>query len=176
MIDILKSILSILVKRFNCLTQKWFWAKLVTKRENRKEKKMSNTINKVTLVGFLGADPELKYTPGGTAVCNLRLATDESYLNKDKVKVERAEWHRVTVWGKQAEACAKYLTKGRQVLVMGKLQTRSYEKEGQKHYVTEIIADQVNFLGTSKEKNQEQQQSASAADSSENPMDVELPI
>jgi single-strand DNA-binding protein len=99
------------------------------------------------LIGNLGADPELKYTPSSRALCNLRIATTEVFKDKSGQKQERTEWHRVTVWGDQAENCSKYLSKGRSVYVEGKLQTRSYEKEGQKHYATDVVADRVVFLG-----------------------------
>jgi single-strand DNA-binding protein len=105
------------------------------------------SINKVILIGNLGADPELKYTPSSRALCNLRVATTEVFKDKSGVKQERTEWHRVTVWGDQAENCSKYLAKGRSVYIEGKLQTRSYEKEGQKHYATDVVADRVVFLG-----------------------------
>ena len=105
------------------------------------------SINKVILIGNLGADPELKYTPSSRALCNLRVATTEVFKDKSGVKQERTEWHRVTVWGEQAENCSKYLAKGRSVYIEGKLQTRSYEKEGQKHYATDVVADRVVFLG-----------------------------
>ena len=105
------------------------------------------SINKVILIGNLGADPELKYTPSSRALCNLRVATTEVFKDKSGVKQERTEWHRVTVWGDQAENCSKYLAKGRSVYIEGKLQTRSYDKEGQKHYATDVVADRVVFLG-----------------------------
>jgi single-strand DNA-binding protein len=105
------------------------------------------SINKVILIGNLGADPELKYTPSSRALCNLRIATTEVFKDKSGVKQERTEWHRVTVWGDQAENCSKYLAKGRSVYIEGKLQTRSYDKEGQKHYATDVVADRVVFLG-----------------------------
>ncbi|MBL4683227.1 MAG: single-stranded DNA-binding protein [Nannocystaceae bacterium] len=105
-------------------------------------------INKVILIGNLGRDPELRYTGSGTAVCQLNIATARSYTNKNNERVEETEWHRVTVWSKQAEFCSQYLSKGRQVYVEGRLQTRSYEdKEGIKRYSTDIIADTVQFLG-----------------------------
>lgn len=108
-------------------------------------------VNKVILVGHLGADPELRYTPSGQGVCELRLATSESWNDKNGQKQERTEWHRVVVWGKRAEICSKYLNKGRQVFVEGRLQTRSYDdKEGNKRYTTEIIANDVQFLGGGK--------------------------
>jgi len=109
---------------------------------------MSGGVNKVILIGNLGADPELRYTPSGAAVCELRLATNESWTDRSGKKHERTEWHRVVVWGKRAEVVEKYLSKGRQVYVEGRIRTRSWEdKEGNKRYTTEIIADNVQFLG-----------------------------
>src|SRR3954468_20027621 len=106
------------------------------------------SVNKVILVGNLGADPELKYTPSQRPLCNLRIATTEVYKDKAGQRQEKTEWHRVTVWGEQAENCNKYLAKGRSVYVEGRLQTRSYDKDGQKHYSTDIVADRVVFLGS----------------------------
>ena len=106
------------------------------------------SVNKVILIGNLGADPELKYTPSQRPLCNLRIATTEVYKDKAGVRQEKTEWHRVTVWGDQAENCNKYLAKGRSVYVEGRLQTRSYDKDGQKHYATDIVADRVVFLGS----------------------------
>lgn len=106
------------------------------------------SVNKVILIGNLGADPEVRYTPGGQAVCELRMATNESWTDKNGAKQERTEWHRVVVWGKQAENCGKYLSKGRTAYVEGRLQTRQWDdKEGNKRYTTEIVADRVQFLG-----------------------------
>ena len=106
------------------------------------------SVNKVILVGNLGADPELKYTPTSRPLCNLRIATTEVYKDKSGQRQEKTEWHRVTVWGDQAENCNKYLAKGRSVYVEGRLQTRSYDKDGQKHYATDVVADRVVFLGS----------------------------
>jgi single-strand DNA-binding protein len=106
------------------------------------------SVNKVILVGNLGADPELKYTPSSRALCNLRIATTEVYKDKGGQRQEKTEWHRVTVWGDQAENCSKYLAKGRSVYIEGRLQTRSYDKDGQKHYATDVVADRVVFLGS----------------------------
>ena len=106
------------------------------------------SVNKVILIGNLGADPELKYTPTSRALCNLRIATTEVYKDKGGQRQEKTEWHRVTVWGDQAENCSKYLSKGRSVYIEGRLQTRSYDKEGQKHYATDVVADRVVFLGS----------------------------
>jgi single-strand DNA-binding protein len=106
------------------------------------------SVNKVILVGNLGADPELKYTPSNRPLCNLSVATNEVFKDKTGQRQERTEWHRVTVWGDQAEHCSKYLGKGRSVYVEGRLQTRSWDdKEGKKRYSTDIVADRVVFLG-----------------------------
>ncbi|MBT3983400.1 MAG: single-stranded DNA-binding protein [Bacteriovoracaceae bacterium] len=107
------------------------------------------SVNKVIILGRLGQDPELRYTPTGSAVCNFSLATSENWTDKNSgQKNERTEWHRVVVWGKQAEHCAKYLSKGRQAYLEGRLQTRSWEdNNGQKKYTTEIVANTVQFIG-----------------------------
>ena len=106
-------------------------------------------VNKVIVLGRLGQDPELKYTPNGAAVCNFTVATSESWNDKNSgQKQEKTEWHRIVVWGKLAELCNQYLTKGRQAYVEGKLQTRSWEdKDGNKRYTTEIVASTVQFIG-----------------------------
>ena len=106
------------------------------------------SVNKVILVGNLGADPELKYTPSSRPLCNLRIATTDVFKDKSGQRQEKTEWHRVTVWGDTAENCNKYLSKGRSVYIEGRLQTRSYDKEGQKHYATDVVADRVVFLGS----------------------------
>jgi len=104
-------------------------------------------INKVILVGRLGADPEIRYTQGGAGVANFNMATSESWTDKEGQKQEKTEWHRVVVWGKMAEICAQYLQKGRQVYVEGRLQTRQWDdKDGNKRYTTEIVANTVQFL------------------------------
>lgn len=104
-------------------------------------------VNKVILVGNLGRDPELRYTQNGKPVCQLNVATTRQWGKGDDRK-EETEWHRVTVWDKAAEACNKFLEKGRQVYVEGRLQTRKYEdKEGVTKYATDIIAETVQFLG-----------------------------
>lgn len=106
-------------------------------------------VNKVILVGRLGADPEMKFTQGGQAIARLSLATSEQWTDKNSgQKQERTEWHRVVVWGKQAEVIGKFMTKGRQLYVEGRLQTRSWEDpQGQKRYTTEIVANNFQFLG-----------------------------
>ncbi|HLT23220.1 MAG TPA: single-stranded DNA-binding protein [Bacteriovoracaceae bacterium] len=106
------------------------------------------SVNKVILLGRLGQDPELKYTPGGAAVCNFSLATTESWTDKSGQKQEKTEWHRIVVWGKLAELCNQYLSKGRQAFVEGRLQTRAWDdKDGNKRYTTEIMASTVQFIG-----------------------------
>ena len=103
------------------------------------------SINKVMLIGRLGQDPELKYTPSGAAVCNFSMATSDSWTDKAGQKQERTEWHRIVVWGKLAELCNQYLAKGRQAFVEGSLQTRSWEKDGKKSYATEVIMENFQF-------------------------------
>jgi single-strand DNA-binding protein len=108
----------------------------------------SRGVNKVILVGNLGADPELRYTGSGTAVCNFNVATNESYKDRDGNMVEKTEWHRVVAWDRLAEICAEYLKKGRQVYIEGSLQTRQWEdQEGQTRYTTEIKAREMQMLG-----------------------------
>jgi single-strand DNA-binding protein len=107
------------------------------------------TLNRVFLIGNLGVDPELSYTPSGTAKATMRLATHEVWTNKDGEKGERTEWHRVIAWGRLAEVCGQYLSKGRQIFIEGRLQTRSWEdREGNKRWTTEIIASGMQMLGS----------------------------
>lgn len=105
-------------------------------------------VNKVIIIGRLGQDPEMKAVGQGATVTRLNVATSENWTGKDGQKQERTEWHRIVVWGKLAEICGKYLAKGRQVYVEGRLQTRSWEDNGQKKYSTEIVANTVQFLGS----------------------------
>lgn len=109
---------------------------------------MAEGLNRVTLLGNLGADPELRMTNSGNAVLNLRLATSESYVDRDKARQERTEWHSVVLWGKRAEALGRILTKGSRLLIEGGLRTTSYEdRDGNKRYKTEINATNVVFAG-----------------------------
>lgn len=109
---------------------------------------MARGINKVILVGNVGQDPELRYTGSGTAVCNMRLATNESYKDASGEWVERTEWHSVVAWARLAEICNEYLKKGSQVYIEGSLQTRNYEdKDGVTKYTTEIKAKEMMMLG-----------------------------
>jgi len=105
-------------------------------------------VNKVILVGNLGKDPELRYTPSGVAVATFPLATSERFRDKSGEMQERTEWHNIVAWRQLAEICGKYLHKGKQVYIEGKIQTRSYEdRDGNKRYMTEIVADQMQMLG-----------------------------
>src|SRR6187455_583267 len=109
---------------------------------------MAEGLNRVMLLGNLGQDPELKMTSGGQSVLKLRLATSETYLDKNKVRQERTEWHSVVVWGKRAEALSKFLTKGSRLFVEGGLRTSSYDdKEGNKRYKTEVVANNIILAG-----------------------------
>jgi single-strand DNA-binding protein len=109
---------------------------------------MGASVNKVILIGNLGSDPEVRYTPSGSAVANFNIATNESWKDKNGQDQDRTEWHKIVVWGKQAENCGEYLSKGRTVYIEGRLQTRSWDdKEGNKRYTTEIVANTVQFLG-----------------------------
>ncbi len=106
------------------------------------------SVNKVILIGRLGAKPELRNTPSGAAVANFNMATNESWVDKNNQKQERTEWHRVVVWGRLAQLCMDYLDKGRQVYLEGRLQTRQWQdKDGATKYTTEVVASTVQFLG-----------------------------
>ena len=114
------------------------------------------SLNRVSLMGNLGQDPELKRTGNGTAVTTLSIATTEYAKGEDGQAGERTEWHRVVVWAKQAESCVRYLKKGRQVLIEGRLATRSWEDEqGNRRFVTEVIASNVVFIGVAPQAPQE---------------------
>lgn len=104
-------------------------------------------VNKVIIVGRLGADPEMKATSQGSNICRFTVATSEAWTGKDGQKTEKTEWHRIVAFGKLAEICGKYLAKGRQVYLEGRLETSSYEKNGVKMYSTAIIANTLEFLG-----------------------------
>ncbi len=108
---------------------------------------MARSINKVILVGNLGQDPEVRYTPSGIAVCNMRLATNEAYRDAEGNLVERTEWHNLVAWGRLAEICSQYLRKGSKVYVEGSLQTRSWEdRDGNTRYTTEIKIREMVML------------------------------
>jgi single-strand DNA-binding protein len=105
------------------------------------------TVNKVFLIGRLGKDPDMRYTPKGTACTIFSLATNESWKDDDGKEIVQTDWHHIVAWRKLGEICAQYLKKGSQICVEGKMRTRAWEKDGQKHYVTEVIAENVQMLG-----------------------------
>lgn len=110
-------------------------------------------VNKVILVGNVGKDPELRYTPSGTAVCTFSMATSERFKNKQGEQQERTEWHNIVVWAGLAEICGKYLSKGRQIYIEGRIQTRSYDdRDGNKRYITEIVANDMQMLSRPSEQ------------------------
>ena len=110
-----------------------------------------SSMNKVILIGRLGGDPELKYTSNGTAQALINLATSERWKDSDGNQQEKTEWHRVIAWRRQAEFAGEWLKKGRLVCIEGKLSTRSWEKDGQKRYMTEVVADNITMLGSKAE-------------------------
>ncbi len=106
-------------------------------------------VNKAILIGNLGRDPELRYTPGGQAVATFSLATGEKWRDKDGVMQDRTEWHNIVLWGRQAEIAKEYLTKGKQVYIEGRIQNRSYDdKDGNKRYISEVVGQRMQFLGS----------------------------
>lgn len=107
------------------------------------------SLNKVQLIGNLGRDAEVRYTPGGHAVASFSIATTESWTTREGDKKEQTEWHRLVVWGKTAESLQPYLLKGKQIYAEGRLQTRKWEKDGQTHYTTEVKVDRIVLLGGS---------------------------
>lgn len=130
-------------------------------------------VNKAILIGNLGADPELRYTTGGTAVASFNIATTERFKDRNGEQQERTEWHSIVCWGKMGELANEYLRKGRSVYIEGRIQTRNYEdKDGIKRYKTEIVAQQMQFLGG---RGQEGQQAGPAGESSSAPAEPEIP-
>ncbi len=109
---------------------------------------MARSLNKVMLIGNLGKDPEMRYTPAGVPVASFSMATSESWRDQDGNTQERTEWHNIVAWRKLAEICAEYLKKGKKVYIEGRIQTRSYDDKntGQKRYITEVIADNMIML------------------------------
>ena len=111
------------------------------------------SVNKVILVGNLGKDPELRYSPSGSAVCTFSLATTDRFKNKQGEQQERTEWHNIVVWAGLAEICGKYLTKGKQIYIEGRIQNRSYDdRDGNKRYITEIVANEMQMLSRAGEQ------------------------
>ena len=131
------------------------------------------SINKAILIGNLGADPELRYTSNGTAVASFNMATTERFKDRNGEQQERTEWHSIVCWGRMGELANEYLRKGRSVYIEGRIQTRNYEdKDGIKRYKTEIVAQQMQFLGG---RGQEDQQSGSSGGSATTPPEPEIP-
>lgn len=119
------------------------------------------TVNKVILIGRLGQDPELKYTPSGVATATISVATDTTYKGQDGNNVTNTEWHRVIVWRQTAENLAKYQKKGNRIYIEGRLTNRSWDdKEGVKHYITEVVADQIQYLSDRADRQEGQGASA----------------
>lgn len=113
-----------------------------------KRSKDMASVNKVILIGRLGRDPEVRYTPSGKAVANFSIATSEQWTNKEGTKTEQTEWHRIVAWGRTGEVCGEYLKKGSLVYIEGRLQTRSWEdREGVKKFTTEVVAQVMQMLG-----------------------------
>lgn len=133
-------------------------------------------INKAILVGRLGRDPEIRYTPDGTAVCTFSIATSDTWTDKTSgEKKEKTEWHRIVAWRRLAEICGEYLSKGRQVYVEGKLQTRSWEQDGVTRYTTEIVASDVQFLG-GRDSNEPARPAAAPPPPDQSPDDDDIPF
>jgi single-strand DNA-binding protein len=139
-------------------------------------------INKVILIGNLGGDPEVRYTPSGVAVAQFNIATSEEWKDKDSgEKRERTEWHRIVAWRRLGEICGEYLSKGQQVYVEGRIQTNTWEdKEGNKRYTTEIIANTVQFLGRRESSESARPRSTTPADyqgvPAQGPADDDIPF
>lgn len=116
---------------------------------------MSSGVNKAILIGNLGQDPEVRHTPSGSAATSFSIATTRSYKDKSGQKQDETQWHKVITWGKLAEFCGEYLSKGRSVYIEGRIEYRTWEdKEGNKRNTTEIVADTVNFVGSKNDPNQ----------------------
>ena len=137
------------------------------------------SLNKVMLIGNLGKDPEVRYTQAGTAVANFSMATAERFKAKNGEYEERTEWHNVTAWGKLAEICGEYLTKGKLVYIEGRLQTRKWEdKDGKDRYTTEVVADKMVMLGGKGEKKEEKPDAGAQQTKEESPFspDDDIPF
>ena len=135
------------------------------------------SVNKVILIGNLGRDPDLRYTTSGTPVANFTMATSDRWTDPSGEKKERTEWHRIVVWGKQAEICGEYLRKGKQVFVEGSLQTREWtDREGQKRYTTEVRAQRFQMLGRADDRPQEPADGAEKVAEPDVPFDDDIPF
>lgn len=133
-------------------------------------------LNKAMIIGYLGKDPEVRFTQGGEPVCGFSVATSEKWKDKSGELKEQTTWHNIVVWGKQAEACGKFLAKGRQVYVEGSIVNRSYDdKDGNKKYISEIKARDVRFLGGGKKDEDADRQQPSRGDAPP-PTDDDIPF
>jgi single-strand DNA-binding protein len=135
------------------------------------------SVNKAILVGYVGTDPEVRYLDSGTAVCNFRLATSEVYKNRNGEKVTTTEWHNIVLWRGLAETAEKYVKKGTQLYIEGRIKTRSWDdKEGNKRYTTEIICDVLQMLGKKTDEppeSQKQEKVSSSEEKEENDLEIE---
>lgn len=137
---------------------------------------MARSINKVILIGHLGDTPDLNYTQSGTAVCNMSIATDESYVDNDGNEVDRTEWHDIVAWGRLAETCEEYLSRGSKVYVEGTLQTNQWEtRDGETRYSTEVKALEVQFLDSGPEDSDSRNTGAGGTGSNEGRTDSHPP-
>lgn len=134
---------------------------------------MAGSLNKVMIIGNLGRDPEVRVTQGGGKVATLNVATSESWI-KDGERQEKTEWHRIVVWGKGADVVEKYIKKGSKVLIEGRIQTRKWEKDGQEHFSTEIVADKLTMLDSKKEDDSRGTHTTKVT--SDAPFDDEIPF
>jgi len=139
---------------------------------------MEKTVNKVTLLGRLGADPELRYISSGTAICNFAIATSRSWKGKDDNWNEKTTWHKVVAWGALGEKCHEWLVKGQQVYVEGRIETRSWEdKDGERRWITEVVAENVIFLGKPKsERTSEESDRGDGKEYGDSPFDDDIPF
>ena len=137
---------------------------------------MSRSLNKVMLIGNLGKDPELKYTPSGVAVATFSIATSEQWKDQEGNAQEKTEWHNIVAWRKLAEIVGEYLKKGKKVYIEGKLQTRNYEKDGVKRYITEIVADQLIMLDSMGQRSSSSGMEESMPAPSNAPKEDDLPF
>ena len=117
---------------------------------------MARGLNSAEIIGNVGQDPQVRHTQSGTAVANISVATSSSWLDSNKEKQEKTEWHRIVAWGKLAEVVEKYVTKGRQIYVRGRIETRAWDdREGNKKYTTEIVAKEILLLGPRDDKSKD---------------------
>ena len=141
--------------RFRCFLVFKILLKHVTLLFLHTQRRGLMSVNRVFLLGNLGKDPELRHTPSGAAVCTFSIATSERFKTSQGKQQERTEWHNIVVSSGLAEICGRYLHKGKQVYIEGKIQTRSYDYDGNKRYLTEIVANEMQMLGQSGDRHNE---------------------